>query len=103
MISFLKKLFGMNSNDELEKIIQEGAFLVDVREPGEVASGGVEGSVNIPLGSVANQLDRFKDKEHIVVFCRSGLRSRQAKGILEQNGFTNVFNGGTWKDVKAMK
>jgi phage shock protein E len=91
MINFLKKLFGMNSNDELEKIIQEGAFLVDVREPGEVDSGGVEGSVNIPLGSVANQLDLFKDKEHIVVFCRSGLRSRQAKGILEQNGFTNVL------------
>jgi rhodanese-related sulfurtransferase len=31
-----------------------------------------------------------------VVFCRSGNRSGQAKMILEDNGFTNVINGGTW-------
>lgn len=96
-------IFGGSSNDEnLEIVINKGAFLVDVRSPGEFAEGNVKGSVNIPLDQVQNQLEKFKDKENIVVFCRSGNRSGQAKSILEQNGFTNVTNGGTWQDVNAV-
>jgi rhodanese-related sulfurtransferase len=83
-------------------LVNDGAFLVDVRSPGEFADGNVKGSVNIPLDQVQNQLAKFKDKESIVVFCRSGNRSSQAKSILEQNGFTNVTNGGTWQDVNAV-
>ncbi len=83
----------------MEKLIKEGAFLVDVRTPGEFAEGHVNGSVNIPLDQIDSQLEKFKEKEQIIVFCRSGARSGQAKLILEQNGFTNVTNGGTWQDV----
>jgi rhodanese-related sulfurtransferase len=93
-------IFGGNSNNEnLATLINDGAFLVDVRSPGEFAEGNAKGSVNIPLDQVQNQLAKFKDKENIVVFCRSGNRSGQAKSILEQNGFTNVTNGGTWQDI----
>lgn len=83
----------------MEKLIKEGAFLVDVRTQGEFAEGHVNGSVNIPLDQIDSQLEKFKEKEQIIVFCRSGARSGQAKLILEQNGFTNVTNGGTWQDV----
>ncbi len=99
----LDKIFGQNNNDALADVISKGAFLVDVREPAELAEGGVKGAVNIPLGSVASNLIAFRDKEHIVVFCRSGNRSGQAKIILEQNGFANVTNGGTWQNVGALK
>ena len=93
-------IFGGNSNNEnLATLINDGAFLVDVRSPGEFAEGNAKGSVNIPLDQLQNQLAKFKDKENIVVFCRSGNRSSQAKSILEQNGFTNVTNGGTWQDI----
>ena len=96
-------IFGGSSNNEnLATLVNDGAFLVDVRSPGEFADGNVKGSVNIPLDQVQNQLAKFKDKESIVVFCKSGNRSSQAKSILEQNGFTNVTNGGTWQDVKAV-
>ena len=96
-------IFGGNSNNEnLATLVNGGAFLVDVRSPGEFAEGNVKGSVNIPLDQVQNQLAKFKDKEYIVVFCRSGNRSGQAKSILEQNGFKNVTNGGTWQDVNAV-
>jgi rhodanese-related sulfurtransferase len=96
-------IFGGSSNNEnLATLVNDGAFLVDVRSPGEFADGNVKGSVNIPLDQVQNQLAKFKDKEYIVVFCRSGNRSGQAKSILEQNGFTNVTNGGTWQDVNAV-
>jgi phage shock protein E len=93
-------IFGGNSNNEnLATLINDGAFLVDVRSPGEFAEGNAKGSVNIPLDQVQNQLAKFKDKKNIVVFCRSGNRSGQAKSTLEQNGFTNVTNGGTWQDI----
>ena len=84
----------------MEDLIKNGAFLVDVRTPDEFSSGHVNHSVNIPLDVVPNRIDEFKNKEHIIVFCRSGNRSGQAKIILEQNGITNVTNGGTWEDVK---
>jgi phage shock protein E len=91
--------FSKTNKTQMEKLIKEGAFLVDVRTPGEFAEGHVNGSVNIPLDQIDSQLEKFKEKEQIIVFCRSGARSGQAKLILEQNGFTNVTNGGTWQDV----
>jgi rhodanese-related sulfurtransferase len=76
-------------------------FYVDVRTPAEFAQGSVKGAINIPLDQIENQLAKFKGKKNIVVFCRSGNRSSQAKVILEQNGFTNIKNGGSWEDVNA--
>lgn len=76
-------------------------FYVDVRTPAEFAQGSVKGAINIPLDQIENQLAKFKGKKNIVVFCRSGSRSSQAKVILEQNGFINVTNGGSWEVVNA--
>ena len=98
-MSLFKNLFNGEQTADLKAIIEQGAFLVDVREPGEFAAGTAKGAVNIPLGSVSAELNRFKGKENIVVFCRSGNRSDQAKTILAQNGFKNVINGGTWEEV----
>jgi phage shock protein E len=99
-MSILQRLFGGGHAANLQTVIQQGAFLVDVRTPVEFSEGHVKGSVNIPLNTVPAQLAKFKNKNNIIVFCRSGARSSQAKSILEQNGFTNVFNGGTWSNVK---
>lgn len=98
-MKIFKQLFGGSVPVNLKEVIDEGAFLVDVRSPGEFAQGHVKGSVNIPLDTVQSQLAQFKDKKNIVVFCRSGNRSGQAKVVLEQNGFSNVVNGGSWEDV----
>lgn len=98
-MSFFQKLFGGGQTVDLQSIIQQGAFLVDVRTAGEFAEGHVKGSVNIPLDRIPAQLETFKNKNNIIVFCRSGARSSQAKSILDQNGFTNVINGGTWTNV----
>ncbi len=99
-MSLFNNLFGSRQTVDLKSTIEQGAFLVDVREGGEFAAGSVKGAVNIPLGSVAAQLAKFKGKQNIIVFCRSGNRSGQAKSILEQNGFKNVVNGGTWQNVQ---
>ena len=98
-MNIFKQLFGGQASIDLKGIIAEGAFLVDVRTPGEFAEGHVKGSVNIPLDRVPAQLAKFKNKKNIVVFCMSGGRSSQAKAILEQNGIDHVYNGGTWQKV----
>lgn len=104
MLKIIKNLFTSADNTQLSEIINNPkTFLVDVRTPSEFSSGNVKGSVNIPLDKLPSQLGKFKGKENIVVFCRSGNRSRQAKYILEQNGFTSVINGGTWQNVQQLK
>jgi phage shock protein E len=99
MFGIFKNLFGQGNSENLATLISDGAFLVDVRTPVEFAEGSAKGAVNIPLDKLPNQLTTFKDKKHIIVFCRSGNRSSQAKNILEQNGFNNVTNGGTWQSI----
>ena len=98
-MGFFSAIFGKKDNSQLIEAIKEGAFLVDVRSPGEFSSGSVKGAVNIPLDRLQSQLAKFKGKKNIVVFCLSGGRSSQAKSILEQNSFGNVINGGTWNNV----
>lgn len=97
-MNLFQQLFGGPKAD-LKALITEGAFLVDVRTPVEFAEGHVKGSVNIPLDRVTAEIAKFKNKKNIIVFCRSGNRSGQAKSILEQNGFKNVTNAGTWDHV----
>lgn len=101
MVSFLKKIFAPKKENNIQQIIKN-AFLVDVRTEQEFAEGHVNGSVNIPLDTLQHQLQKFKNKNNIVVFCRSGNRSGQAKIFLEQNGFSNVVNGGTWQNIKSL-
>ena len=103
MFGIFKKLLGGSINDQqLKEVIHQNAFLVDVRTPGEFTSGSAKGAVNVPLDRLENQLEKFKGKENIIVFCKSGNRSGQAKRILEKNNFRNVINGGSWQNVQTL-
>ncbi|HJX53277.1 MAG TPA: rhodanese-like domain-containing protein [Polyangia bacterium] len=80
--------------------IKAGALVVDVRTEAEFAGGAYPGATNIPLDQVEKRLADFGDRKRaIVVYCRSGNRSGQAKVILEKNGFSDVTNGGGLKDM----
>ena len=89
----------------LEEIINDSnTHLIDVREPYEVAEVSVDGATNIPMGNVSEELENFKSMEgNIVVFCKSGGRSASVAQFLKQNGVQNVFNGGGYPDVLALK
>jgi len=99
MFDFLKKIFSPTEIADLTELIKKKAFLVDVRTPGEYAQGHPKGSVNIPLDKLASNLDKFKGKKDIIVFCRSGNRSSHAKSFLESKGISNITDGGTWNNV----
>lgn len=101
MIGILKKLLGID-DDRLMQALREGAFLVDVRSRAEFAEGSVQDCINIPMDEVPDHLPEFEHEKNIIVFCRSGHRSDQVKKFLEQQGLTNVLNGGSWQNVSAL-
>ena len=76
-------------------MVQEGALLVDVRTPGEFGQKHIEGALNIPLQELEARVAEFGEKGRVIVlYCRSGNRSGQAKTILEARGYTDVHNLG---------
>ncbi len=80
---------------ELKKLKDEGreVHLLDVREPWEHQEQNLGGN-NIPLGVLPHQLseiENYQDQE-LIVYCRTGNRSGQAKRYLSQNGFSQVRN-----------
>ena len=62
-------------------------FLLDVRNPAELAVESVPGAVNIPLPELRARLGELPRDREILVFCRSGQRAYYARRILVQNGF----------------
>lgn len=71
------------------------ALVIDVRSPGEFASGHVEGAFNVPLDVFAQVHARIApDKSRqIILYCQSGARSGQALQFLQQHHYENVVNG----------
>jgi NADPH-dependent 2,4-dienoyl-CoA reductase/sulfur reductase-like enzyme/rhodanese-related sulfurtransferase len=70
-------------------------FLLDVREPVELAVENVRGAVNIPLGQLRARLGELPRNQEIHVICRSGGRAYYATRILLQNGFkARTLSGG---------
>lgn len=72
----------------------QGALLIDVREPGEYAEGHAPGSVLIPLGQLQGRLAEIQASrnEPVTLICHSGRRSARAAEILQQAGFSKVYN-----------
>ena len=72
-----------------------GEFLLDVRNPAELATESVEGAVNIPLPQLRSRLDELPRDREILVICRSAQRAYYATRILLQNGFmaSNLSGG----------
>ena len=73
----------------------DGAFVLDVREPAELAVEHILGAVNMPLGQLRSRLDELPRDRTIHVVCRSGQRAYLATRVLLQNGFDarNVSGG----------
>ncbi|MBS1935461.1 MAG: rhodanese-like domain-containing protein [Bacteroidetes bacterium] len=77
--------------------------IIDVRTPGEYAQGHVKNSINVPLQELHDRIDELQQiSGRIVLCCASGIRSAKACKVLQQNGFTNVSDGGSWIDVGAV-
>lgn len=78
--------------------------IIDVRTPQEFATGSIEGAVNLPLTGLPDSLlnEGIALDEEVVVYCRSGRRSAQAKTLLKAAGFELVFDGGPMSQLKGV-
>jgi NADPH-dependent 2,4-dienoyl-CoA reductase/sulfur reductase-like enzyme/rhodanese-related sulfurtransferase len=67
--------------------VVDGGFLLDVRNPPELAVESVPGAVNIPLPELRGRLKELPNDREILIICRSAQRAYYATRILLQNGF----------------
>lgn len=67
-------------------------MILDVREPGEVAAGAIDGSVRLPLGQLTARLDELDKSKLIVTHCKGGYRSSIATSLLRRAGFVDIAN-----------
>ncbi len=73
---------------EIDEIVANGGYLLDVRSPGEVAKGAIKGSVNIPIDELRGRLDEIPQDKDLYVTCQVGMRGYLAARILEGNGIS---------------
>lgn len=77
-------------------------IIVDVRTVEEwVDDGHANCSVNYPIAELDQKIESLKAYDKVIVVCRSGSRADVAKEMLEQAGFKNVENKGTWQNINC--
>ena len=85
-----------NSDDveanNIENLVKNKEFLLDVREEYEYQEGHIKGAVNLPLREILSQKDSLPKDKDIYVYCRSGHRSADAVNFLKSLGFEKVHN-----------
>jgi rhodanese-related sulfurtransferase len=76
------------------KVAEAGVITLDVRTPIEFAEGHIEGArlIDFQRGNFENEIAALDKNATYAVYCRSGNRSGQAVKVMQDAGFTNVFN-----------
>ena len=87
----------INVKDAKTMIENDEVFILDVRSQGEYDEGHIKGSTRIPLQDIPQQeidrkLEEIPMDKKILVYCRTGQRSKLASEILINKGFTKVYN-----------
>jgi len=75
------------SRDEAQKLIDEGAQLVDVRAEHEWEAGRIAGAKHLPLAELAERTGELDPERPVVLYCRGGNRSTMATDALADAGF----------------
>ena len=98
-MGFFKIIKDMVTSEKVDysEKIKQGAAIIDVRTAGEFNSGHAKGSLNIPLNNLSSKISNYTGKEVIVV-CKSGMRSAQAKQLFERQG-VSCYNAGAWQNL----
>jgi len=96
----IKNLLGIGPKVNITELIANGAMILDVRTELEFAAGHARNAKNIPLQVLRQKINMFPKDTAIITCCASGMRSAAAKNILLENGFTRVYNGGSWSSLE---
>lgn len=77
---------------KVRELVENDAFIVDVREEDEYAEGHIVNAVNIPLSQLRERVDEIPEDKPVYLHCRSAQRSYNAVLALQNMGYDNVFN-----------
>ncbi len=82
--------------EEAKDMMVEGNLTIDVRTKEEYDQGHIENALLVPLDTLMREeLDQLPDKDQVIlVYCRSGNRSRTASQLLVKAGYTQVYDFG---------
>jgi rhodanese-related sulfurtransferase len=98
-MSFFNRWFGSKGR-LVADLLEEGAFVVDVRSPAEYKTGHGKESRNIPLQAIPAKVDSLRKQNRVIITCcASGMRSGKAAKILNKSG-VEAYNGGAWQKVE---
>ena len=89
------------TSDEAKNImLTEKPIVVDVRSLEEYNEGHIPNAISVPLETIENEAEtKLKNKDDLIlVYCRSGRRSREAALRLIEKGYTNVIDFGGIQD-----
>ena len=93
------------SMDEAVEMMKKesGYIILDVRRPNEYANGHIPGAINLPNEDIGTtEIPKLPDKTQLIlVYCRSGRRSKEASEKLVKLGYTNVVEFGGIHDWKG--
>ena len=78
--------------NNIENLLKNKEFLLDVREEYEYQDGHIKGAINLPLREILEKKDILPKDKDIYVYCRSGHRSADAVNFLKSLGFEKVHN-----------
>jgi len=100
----LLKQLGQVSRVVALEHLRRGARVIDVRSASEYQAGHLPEAVNVPLDALAQQIQRAApDKDQVLLLhCFSGTRSGMARRILRGNGYTQVFNLGSYGRAESI-
>ncbi|HEX4413143.1 MAG TPA: FAD-dependent oxidoreductase [Lacipirellulaceae bacterium] len=85
---------------DVEYVLAQEPYLVDVRTPEEFAGGHFPKAVNIPIDDLRARLGEIPNDRQIAVYCQVGQRGYFATRILRQRGFNAVNVGGGYKTYR---
>ena len=93
------------SMDEAVKMMKDekNYIILDVRRPDEYAEGHIPGAINVPNEEIGTaEIAELPDKSQLIlVYCRSGRRSKEASEKLTGLGYTNIVEFGGILDWKG--
>jgi len=89
------KIMQSVSCTDIRELMGQGGQLVDVRTPMEFYQGALPGAVNIPLQAIDRAPDMLDRSKPVLVYCRSGQRSANARLWLHGMGYDTVLDLGT--------
>jgi len=75
------------SREEAQKLIEDGAQLIDVRADHEWDAGRIAGAKHLPLAELAERAGEIDKDRPVVLYCRGGTRSTMATDALAETGF----------------